>query len=1378
MRKLKLLMATLAMIVGGVNCAWAYTVNDLTSAGWTQVTDLSSLNLADNYFIFIDANASSHAVTNGAPLTTQNPVYYSLVNPFAVAGEVWMISESNGNYTLQGIEDNYYFNSGSAGWNDLMTEAKENAEFSFAFADGKWSIKSITTNAWCGPWNNDGSVKLTDGIEGVAANKSESQAPGFYLYAIARNVYNAARRNAAALASEGWTLVTETNGLGLAGYYYAILDVSESGVESGYVLTGTGGRPTYTPLTNPIDNKAQLWTLEAHGSGYAFKDMAYNKYMYSAASWNMQATDNINTANSDYIPTYINNGIWTLSNSISTGEFVGTYSNTKYQPFENEGTASNKVAGEGKRQFMFYSIPTIAGVATELPASGDMAADTWYYIDINAAANNYEATATTLTNIVYTTDGSILVKNGSNVTDQFTATDNSLSATRYYVKSSSNNNLEIGVSSYTYTVGAATPSIADGAYTASLATFEFTFSDASSNDPGATFSLLNGSAKAVLTKGGTSVAEGTLSLSGKVLTATFSGVTLDLSSTYVIAIAADVVGFTGQATNTAISTTFKTGTIAEGVYYFKKNGENKYLGRGGSYGTEAVATDLGISFELILQSDGKYYLKNHDHSLAAKAGKYLGLVNGSYYTDATTAQAFIVEAATDGYYLRPDDSNYFKTTEYSTDLDVPYNYLSVTATESEAIVWEPTSKETYNANITALRDAEAATVATKAGISAATLAALKSAIASDYVSTDVTSSVLNAECVANLDSWSQVKYASNGQNNFDADGTCGEVWAGLGGIKQTVAGLAPGLYKVSVHATWRPGGKESGIAAGNEINTNAWVYANTATSANLTQLKSWYAGGATIDNRTDMKGSGDTYLNDVYVYVSDGESLTIGLASPTQCNGAWLPFFGWTLTRYEAKATEEEKQALAEAISNHVIGFEKDEYAPYNNIGLEGVLANANGIDPDNVSGAEVVAATNALTAATWTANAAEVNAIYDGTFANAENNGAPAGWVTDHTAGLGGEYHARAFVDDSRLSVFGNETNSAFYQRWDDTNSTFNTVYTYGATDGYTMPLKAAVYRMKGQLGVWSNDVAQKGRNIKVYITDAEGNEIAAQTVTESSGTPVSSENENGEIVEFNFLVPVTAVGNYKFNITNVSNGSTAVVLSNLELKKAVAENITINETDTYVPAEKFANVTFNRTLVEGWNGLVLPFDMTVNEAKATFNASSVKDFGSVTSGENGAVLNFVDATEIKAGRPFMLKAVAGTSYTINNVLLTDDALQTVQKASDGNAAVYTFTGTYAGTTNLNDVTFFLINGTKYYYHTAGVNPSSAKAFRAYFVNETPTAQNSRVSFNFGDDTTTGIEALSTKALGGEVYNLNGQKVEKAQKGLYIVNGKKVVIK
>ena len=48
-----------------------------------------------------------------------------------------------------------------------------------------------------------------------------------------------------------------------------------------------------------------------------------------------------------------------------------------------------------------------------------------------------------------------------------------------------------------------------------------------------------------------------------------------------------------------------------------------------------------------------------------------------------------------------------------------------------------------------------------------------------------------------------------------------------------------------------------------------------------------------------------------------------------------------------------------------------------------------------------------------------------------------------------------------------------------------------------------------------------------------------------------------------------------------------------------------------------------------------------------------------------------------------------------------------------------------------------------------------------------------------FGDDTTTGIDAMDNgKLTMDNVYNLNGQRVVAPAKGLYIVNGKKVILK
>ena len=53
------------------------------------------------------------------------------------------------------------------------------------------------------------------------------------------------------------------------------------------------------------------------------------------------------------------------------------------------------------------------------------------------------------------------------------------------------------------------------------------------------------------------------------------------------------------------------------------------------------------------------------------------------------------------------------------------------------------------------------------------------------------------------------------------------------------------------------------------------------------------------------------------------------------------------------------------------------------------------------------------------------------------------------------------------------------------------------------------------------------------------------------------------------------------------------------------------------------------------------------------------------------------------------------------------------------------------------------------------------------------------RISFKHGDDDTNGISNIETETINdGIIYNLRGQRVENPTKGLYIINGKKVVIK
>ena len=64
------------------------------------------------------------------------------------------------------------------------------------------------------------------------------------------------------------------------------------------------------------------------------------------------------------------------------------------------------------------------------------------------------------------------------------------------------------------------------------------------------------------------------------------------------------------------------------------------------------------------------------------------------------------------------------------------------------------------------------------------------------------------------------------------------------------------------------------------------------------------------------------------------------------------------------------------------------------------------------------------------------------------------------------------------------------------------------------------------------------------------------------------------------------------------------------------------------------------------------------------------------------------------------------------------------------------------------------------------------------YVVDERPAGAKLNVTFDM--DAITGIgQVVSAKASDGRIYNINGQQVQGTfQKGIYIVNGKKVIVK
>ena len=200
----------------------------------------------------------------------------------------------------------------------------------------------------------------------------------------------------------------------------------------------------------------------------------------------------------------------------------------------------------------------------------------------------------------------------------------------------------------------------------------------------------------------------------------------------------------------------------------------------------------------------------------------------------------------------------------------------------------------------------------------------------------------------------------------------------------------------------------------------------------------------------------------------------------------------------------------------------------------------------------------------------------------------------------------------------------------------------------------------------------------------------------------------------------------------------------------------------------------TGNRIFV---NGATYKADGSSTETKtitaagyATFCSLRAVDFSSATGltayiakKDDSNNVTFSIVTKVPANTGVLLKGEAG-EYTISSTYSNE--LDDV--ADNAFVGVTVDTKVAAGS-------FVLMNGTSGvgFYKTA--KEFTVGANTAYIA--ALSTSRSFIGFNF--DEATGIESVATVNMNnGEVYNLNGQRVSAAKKGLYIMNGKKVVLK
>lgn len=302
-------------------------------------------------------------------------------------------------------------------------------------------------------------------------------------------------------------------------------------------------------------------------------------------------------------------------------------------------------------------------------------------------------------------------------------------------------------------------------------------------------------------------------------------------------------------------------------------------------------------------------------------------------------------------------------------------------------------------------------------------------------------------------------------------------------------------------------------------------------------------------------------------------------------------------------------------------------------------------------------------------------------------------------------------------------------------------------------------------------------------WNTKAENSQI---TISVSNGT-LTYNGKNSQSVTIDMVkaawtdYSMIVSGTKSFTVKFAGSGkNNRFFLDEVMVIKVAPQEITLDENgDNNVEAAENVNVTLKRTFYKDgeWNTLCLPF--AVADAKTAFDNAELREVDTQNSHDNTIV--FKEATAIEAGKPYLIKW-ANSSSAVNvekkfeGVTLVAAATPVVVKEGG-----ISFNGFYKMTaaSELGGASVAAIGaGNKLFKVTEG----KMKGFRAAFVLSSG-AEATKYNVVI-DGTATGIEDLVIDGVkaNGRVYNLNGQYVGNSlnglQPGLYIQNGKKIVVK
>jgi len=383
-----------------------------------------------------------------------------------------------------------------------------------------------------------------------------------------------------------------------------------------------------------------------------------------------------------------------------------------------------------------------------------------------------------------------------------------------------------------------------------------------------------------------------------------------------------------------------------------------------------------------------------------------------------------------------------------------------------------------------------------------------------------------------------------------------------------------------------------------------------------------------------------------------------------------------------------------------------------------------------------------------------------------------PGDYITSATSTAEITYYAVMAVEDVAvvsdvLDVDLTEVISSTYTSWSGKSATSSAIYA-----GQSAKSTAGVIQLRSKNSNSGIITTSSGGNAKkVTVTwgseTTNGNklDIYGKNSTYSDATDLYNSSKYGKLLGSIICGTTTELiisGDYTYIGLRSNNG--AIYLTDITIDW---ENANVKNYCTTVPT---ATITLADACTDGdgnyygtysnSSAFVVPADLTVSTISVSAGEMTLTNYseGDIVKANTGVLLSATSA-----GAKTVTLAAGGTEKD-GNMLKASGTGITASEMTEANAGCKFYRLTMHDGTDLG-----------FWWGAADGASFEVAANKAYLA--VPTAQTGAVrGFNLNDDADAITEIVNAKSENGECYDLSGRRVVKPTKGLYIVNGKKVV--